>query len=134
MGVVVGDPLVDDVWLTTTWPRNSQGRCLLCDAPEYAHHSWDCPSTPIYASMDEAKSLQMLIGSFYAVTLSMFQTAIKCAECGKKRLAKDMDVIYQAAVPPVNPGSVFRYPHNIVKAVCPEHNRKGQPRWVHARG
>lgn len=96
-----------------------------CGASQDERHTQMCAVTPIYASL-VPHAMNMIIGSFHAAKAMMTQTVIKCAECGRERLGRDLDVIYQA---PLNPhaASVREYmcPHNIVKAVCPGHNRKG---------
>jgi hypothetical protein len=117
MGVTI-DPLGD---VTILW-LSEHGKSLCnCPAKEMpaAKHWWNCSITPIFASMDLSE-LSELHNEFVRATLSGTQTVIKCAECGTKRRGKDLDVIYQASL---NGPSKYKYPSNIVKAVCPQHNR-----------
>lgn len=93
-----------------------------CNPPEFACHAQTCGITPIYASLVPPE-YNMLIGSFHAANIAMTQTVIKCAECGKEHLGKDLLVIYQAPLHATNTQLNNPSTKNIIKAVCPEHNR-----------
>lgn len=99
-----------------------------CGIPECGKHHELCGITPIYASLvlDFGCGPVDIASPLIHAELARTQTLINCAECGRAGLAKDMLVIYQA---PLNyhhpqPSRVWKYPKNIVKAVCPEHNRQ----------
>lgn len=124
MGVDLHDPLTCPDW----WVHEYE--VCNCEAPEGAIHAWDCSVSPIYAGMDR-ESLSDILNEFCRANLAMTQTAIKCAECGRERLAKDLLPIYQAPVMRSDDyDGRYRYPSNIVKAVCEYHNRKGTARFV----
>ena len=116
--------------LTVKWWYDLQPSGWGCDcgASEMECHSQTCAVTPLYASL-VPPDFNMVIGSFHAINAGTTQTVIKCAQCGRERIGRDMDVIYQA--PLYNDvgqvtGWQYKYPCNIVKAVCPKHNRKGR--------
>lgn len=120
MGVKI-DPLncTSDAWL---WDASQE----LCDCParwdDAQEHKADCNLNPIYGRMTiEYNFPHNIVADIQTANMTMVQTVISCAECGRKILAKDADVIYQASLN----GPGYKYPHNIVKAVCPHHNRKG---------
>lgn len=78
--------------------------------------------------MRQPESISDAINEIIAANLNVIQTAIKCAICGRENLGKNMDVIYEAPLNPIAPqlnAGMYRYPKNIVKAICPKHNRKG---------
>lgn len=86
-------------------------------------HSDICGITPIYASVVEHADPPPA-ELWLDFTMASTQTVIRCAVCGRERLGRDLDVIYEAPLPPYKT-SAYKYPYNIVKAVCPEHNRRG---------
>jgi len=136
MGVGVSfDPLTCDVetlyFYTTLRYGDSDCDCPAKDKP-MALHDENCSIAPIYAST-VPDNYQMLIGSFHAATARITQTVIKCAECGKERLGRDLLVIYQAPIYSDTPIPHYKYPYNIVKAVCPEHGRNGKVGLFHGR-
>lgn len=103
--------------------------CSAKDHGGVAEHWWTCSSTPIFARMGPGL-VSNALNVIAAANLAITQTVIKCAECGQERLGKDLLVIYQAQLDgsSILPGysfDMYKYPHNIVKAVCPEHNRNG---------
>lgn len=123
------DPL-GDVTLHWLW-KHSQELCT-CPAKNdpAMRHSETCGISPIYASWFRVcekihQDPQSILMEINRANRNMTQHVINCAECGKTIMAKDALVIYQA---PLNyqPGDHgWKYPKNIVKAVCPSHNRKG---------
>lgn len=95
-----------------------------CSATEDMLHSELCAITPIYADLmmsDGEYTVGQLLRMLIEANLATTQTVIKCAECGTECLAKDMDVVYRHWESDINPYNVA----NIVKAVCPQHNRRG---------
>jgi len=97
-----------------TWPPGPWlwAQTESCECDPCAYHAWDCPLTPLYAE------LYVKVSPFNSIlwldmTMASVQTVIKCAECGKERIARDLDVIYQAPIQP-RPGGSLVYPHNIV--------------------
>lgn len=124
MGVVTGDPL------TTAMFHWSDAECD-CPAKELAAaaHWWTCGITPMFASFAASLDLSDILNEFTRVTgaFGMTQTVIKCAECGAERLAKDLVVIYQAPLSNIHGlTGKYKYPKNIVKAVCPKHDTIGR--------
>lgn len=111
----------------------------LCDCPaktdDRVMHSERCNITKEYAAMCEAagpRDTPMEICSDISyLRMTTWQSAIKCAECGRERLGKDLLVIYEAPLAYL-PGEehTYKYPHNIVKAVCPHHNRSSRPSYM----
>ncbi len=121
MGVIVHDPLTCNDWWVHKYSICS------CTAPAFkgmAEHSWVCNVSPTFAELSLKHQYSDITNEFIRASLSTMQTVIKCAICGKQRLAKDMKPIYKNGT---GVGS-------LVKAVCPSHNRDSKPRWVHARG
>lgn len=119
------DPL-GDVSLWWLW-NHSQSLCT-CPAKNDSGmvHWWACNISPIFASIGPGLVSDAL-NAIAMANLTRTQTVIRCAECGRERLGRDLLVIYQA---PLNPGPTavyndYLYPKNIAKAVCPEHNRPG---------
>lgn len=129
MGVTIGDPLtqtIQELRSYTSWPRTREGKCVECGAPAMAHHRESCYATPIFAMWCASMPLKSVINSIVSDCV-MYHSLIRCAECGEKKLSKDLLVIYQAplnypAAPHLQPG--YKYPKNILKAVCPRHNRE----------
>lgn len=117
MGVAV-DPLGDVSLLWLSEKSKSLCNCIVRDM-ECANHLWTCSSTPIWASMPRHE-ISDVMNDFARHNLSMRQTEIKCAICGRRGAAKDFDVIKKNAA--------------IYKAVCPSHNRKASPKWVNLLG
>lgn len=102
-----------------------------CDCDVMALHALACPATPIYAELASEYLDTLNWRLWLDMTMASKQTVIKCAQCGRERLAKDLDVIYKH----LNDGTPFLRKHeNITKAICPEHNTRGRARWVHERG
>jgi hypothetical protein len=123
MGEVI-DPL-GDVTMWWLWNHSRD----LCDCPAKNDsgvlHWWTCASTPIWRRMGPGLVSDAL-NQIAMANLAQTQTAIKCAECGRERLERDLLVIYQAPIRNYDPSdNLWKYPKNIVKAVCPEHNRVG---------
>lgn len=126
MTVTNSDPL-GDVTLWWLWKHAQE----LCDCPakndSSMEHWWTCSSTPIYRNMGPGLVSDAL-NQISMANLAQTQTVIRCADCGRERLGRDLLVIYQAPLYNSDGGSQlydYKYPYNIVKAVCPEHNRVG---------
>jgi hypothetical protein len=122
------DPLGD---VTLLWlKQHSQSLCT-CAAKndDKVRHAETCDMSPIYAGLfricekihQDPHSILMDINR---ANRNITQHVINCAQCSKTIMAKDADVIYKAVLAPRG-RTDLRYPANIVKAVCPEHNRKG---------
>lgn len=116
--------------LTVDWWHDLQpfGWGCDCGASEMERHSETCAVTPLYAQICSdvrgtiANITQPIIDALWLEPT----TLIKCAVCGRKRIGRDMLVIYEAPLYNSAGGSHlydYKYPHNVVKAVCPEHNR-----------
>lgn len=140
MGVRTGeDPLtcdIHEIFTFCTWPRTNTGRCLLCDAIDVEEHKDYCSWSPIYAGLVHNYLDTLDWRLWLDMTMVSTKTVINCAQCGRERLAKDLDVVYrQPSYNNFNNISLipWKIPQNIVKAICPEHNRKGKVGWVHER-
>lgn len=126
----VGRPLDP---LTIEWWHDLQEFRWGCDCPakdnEMMMHAETCWITPIYAQLciDSPSPPRDCYSTIGLANLSMTQSVIKCAECGREMLGRDADVIYKAPEGNIapSPGFVWHSPERIVKAVCPHHNRKG---------
>jgi len=99
-----------------------------CNAEEFQLHDDYCLITPFFAQLCcEINSIQNLHRDFVTVAMSITQTVIKCAECGRELLARDADVIYKQPIRKwTRLDNLWKRPKNIVKAVCSQHNRKGR--------
>lgn len=89
------------------------------------HKEW-CGITPIYGRMVREAAVPPMeqIEGIIASVCSIKNTAIKCAQCGREGLAKNMEVVYHT-----RPGQQDAFSTaNIHRAVCPEHNRRGKAR------
>lgn len=88
-------------------------------------HSKVCGITPIFADLAR-QSPKFIWDSYTEYSWELgYRTLIKCATCGRERYGKDMDVIYEAPLNFTHGGGSYKYPSNLVKAICPSHNRKG---------
>lgn len=100
-----------------------------------AKHSETCSITPIYAGVAE-KYPDVNPRMWLDLTMVSKQSAIKCAQCGKQRAGRDLLVVYEAPLYNSAGGSHlydYKYPHNVVKAICPEHNTIGRAKFRRAR-
>lgn len=102
----------------------------LCDCAakddDRIEHSWNCNVWPIFAEIVDYDMIDEIRNDFFVMRMTVMQHVIHCAICGGEMLGKDAQVIYEAPLnfvpmPGNNPG--YRYPRNIVRAVCPRHNR-----------
>lgn len=119
--------------LMTHWPRDAFGVCVLCEADEMQYHTDTCAWSPIYAELfrwayQRNQDPKTIYNEMLWVKGDFEQHVIKCAQCGRERLGRDMDLVYKSWVTDPQP----YHPHNIVKAVCPEHNRRGNVGWRYA--
>jgi hypothetical protein len=105
----------------------------LCDCPANGDpaqiHWWTCSSAPIGRDLNTEQPISDAINEIIAANLSVFQSVIKCAICGRENLGKNMDVVYQAPGPRQTKST-----KTMLKAICPSHNRKGTIRPVMVRG
>jgi hypothetical protein len=128
----------DEIWRMSLEDSEPWGCTCLAKEDPAVRHSHTCGVRPIYAEL--FRIYERLHQDPHSINNELLwakggikQTVIKCALCGRERLGRDMDVIYQAPLRGTvahDIGMSYKYPHNIVKAVCPEHNRKGTSRVV----
>lgn len=118
--------------LTVDWWHDLQpfGWGCDCGASEMERHSATCAVTPLYAEF-AAKFPNLGPAMLWSgLDLSFVpQTVIRCAICGRERLGRDMLVIHKGFQPGETIDGFYvvsRSIYTMVKAVCPEHNRKGK--------